>query len=315
MTAAPDTTELTPPRAGTLGPPDPAAGLQAAPAAGSLLGLVIRRLLRHRVAVAALAYLIVLIGAAILADIITARSPYSIDFRAVMAPPSEAYPLGTDTAGRDVWARLLHGARVSLTVGFAAVLLSQTVGITLGLLAGHYGGWVDALLMRITDAILCFPWLVLMIVFAAAFGSGLDKIILVIGLVSWPPVARLVRGQILSLREYDYITAARVVGVKDRTIILRHLLPNVVPFVIVAATFGVAYAILNEAALSFLGLGIAVPEASWGNMLSDAQSIGTMENAPWFWIAPGIAITTTVLAITLVGDGLRDALDPRSLIK
>ena len=306
MTAAPDTTELTARSTG--------AG-EAPPAAGSLLGITLRRLLRHRLAVIALVYLIVLVAAAILADVVAANDAYDVDFRAVMAPPSGQYPFGTDTAGRDVWARLLHGARVSLTVGFAAVLLSQSVGITLGLIAGHYGGWIDALLMRITDAILCFPWLVLMIVFAAAFGSGLDKIILVIGLVSWPPVARLVRGQILSLREYDYITAARVVGVKDRTIIMRHLLPNVVPFVIVAATFGVAYAILNEAALSFLGLGIAVPEPSWGNMLSDAQSIGTMETAPWFWIAPGIAITTTVLAITFVGDGLRDALDPRSLVK
>ncbi len=306
MTAAPDMTEL-----GAR----PTGAIDAPQAAGSLLGITIRRLLRHRLAVVALLFLVALVLAAILADVIAANDAYDVDFRAVMAPPSSHYPLGTDTAGRDVWARLLHGARVSLTVGFAAVLLSQSVGITLGLIAGHYGGWIDGFLMRITDAIMCFPSLVLMIVVAAAFGSGLDKIILVIGLISWPPVARLVRGQILSLREYDYITAARVVGVKDRTIILRHLLPNVVPFLIVAATFGVAYAILDEAALSFLGLGIAVPEPSWGNMLSDAQSIGTMETAPWFWVAPGVAITTTVLAITFFGDGLRDALDPRSLIR
>ena len=306
MTAAPDTTQL----AGS-----PLGATEAPETAGSLRGLVLRRLLRHRLAVLSLVYLVALILAAIFADLIAANDPYSIDFRAVTAPPSDQYPLGTDTAGRDVWARLLYGARVSLTVGFAAVLLSQSIGITLGLIAGHYGGWVDGALMRFTDAMMCFPSLVLMIVVAAAFGSGLDKIILVIGLISWPPVARLVRGQLLSLREYDYVVASRVIGVKDRTIIVRHLLPNVVPFVIVAATFGVAYAILDEAALSFLGLGIAVPQASWGNMLSDAQSIGTMESAPWFWIAPGIAITTTVLAITFLGDGLRDALDPRSLIK
>jgi peptide/nickel transport system permease protein len=306
MTATADTTQL----AGT-----PTGAVETPPSTGSLRGLVLRRLLRHRLAVISLIYLIALIVLAVFADFFAANDPYSINFRAVMAPPSDVYPLGTDTAGRDVWARLLYGARVSLTVGFAAVLLSQSIGITLGLLAGHYGGWLDGAIMRFTDAMMCFPSLVLMIVVAAAFGSGLDKIVLVIGLISWPPVARLVRGQLLALREYDYVIASRVIGVQDRTIILRHLLPNVVPFVIVAATFGVAYAILDEAALSFLGLGIAVPEPSWGNMLSDAQSIGTMEQAPWFWIAPGIAITTTVLAITFLGDGLRDALDPRSLIK
>jgi peptide/nickel transport system permease protein len=277
--------------------------------------LALRRLVRHRLAVVALVFLFVLIALAVLAPLVAPLGPYNIDFKNVLAPPSARYVIGTDTAGRDVLARLLYGARVSLTVGFAAVVISQSVGITVGMLAGNYGGWIDQVLMRLTDAIMCFPSLVLMIVVAAAFGAGLERTILVIGFISWPPVARLVRGQILSVRENDYVTAARVIGVTDRTIMIRHLLPNVVPFVVVAATFGVAYAILDEAALSFLGLGVPVPESSWGNMLSDAQSISVMTMAPWFWIPPGILISATVLAITFIGDGLRDALDPRTLVK
>jgi peptide/nickel transport system permease protein len=277
--------------------------------------LVLLRLLRHRLAVASLIFLVVLVAAAVFAPILAPRGPYAVDFRNVLAPPSSEYLLGTDTAGRDVWARLLYGARISLAVGFAAVVISQTLGTVLGLIAGHYGGRVDQALMRLTDAFMCFPTLVLMIVIAAAFGAGLEKTILVIGLVSWPPVARLVRGQILGLRETDYISAARVVGVRDRSLMVRHLLPNVVPFIIVAATFGVAAAILDEAALSFLGLGVPIPEPSWGNMLTEAQNVSVMTMAPWFWVPPGIAISLTVLAITFIGDGLRDALDPRTLVK
>jgi len=277
--------------------------------------LVLRRLLRHRLAVVSLVFLFLLIVVAVLAPVVAPIGPYRIDFRHVLTPPDSTFILGTDTAGRDVWARLVYGARVSLTVGFAAVLISQTVGISLGMIAGHYGGWLDQVLMRATDAIMCFPSLVLMIVVAAAFGAGLSRTILVIGFISWPPVARLVRGQILGLRESEYVTASRVVGVGDRSIMVRHLFPNVVPYVVVAATFGVAYAILDEAALSFLGLGVPVPEPSWGNMLSDAQSISVMTMAPWFWIPPGIMISATVLAITFIGDGLRDALDPRTLVK
>jgi peptide/nickel transport system permease protein len=256
--------------------------------------------------------LVVLTALVVLADVIAPAGPFAIDYRAVLQPPSAAHVLGTDAAGRDVLARLLNGGRVSLAVGLVAVVISQVVGIALGTMAGYYGGRVDSLIMRFTDVVMCFPALVLMLVIAAAFGAGLSRTMIVIGAISWPPIARLVRGQVLSLRERDFVVAVRTLGVGDLGLFGRHLLPNVLPYVIVSATFGVADAILTEAALSFLGLGVPVPVPSWGNMLSDAQSLSVLTLAPWLWAPPGIFVSITVLAVTFLGDGLRDALDPRS---
>lgn len=273
-----------------------------------------RRLWHHRLARVSLVLLVLITLSAIFADLIAPQGPYAIDFTTVLKPPSPTHLLGTDATGRDVLARLLTGGRVSLSVGLVAVLIAQSVGISLGAIAGYYGGRVDHLIMRFTDIVMCFPALVLMLVIAAAFGPGLSRTMLVIGAISWPPIARLVRGQMLSIREHEFVIAARTVGIADLQLFLRHLLPNVVPYVIVSATFGVADAILTEAALSFLGLGVPVPVPSWGNMLSDAQSISVLTLDPWLWVPPGILVSTTVLAITFLGDGLRDALDPRALV-
>jgi peptide/nickel transport system permease protein len=284
---------------------------EIAPPSG-LVRRTMQGLWRHQLARVSIFVLAILAALAVFADVLAPRGPFAIDYTAVLQPPSATYVLGTDAAGRDVLARLLTGARVSLAVGLVAVLIAQVVGIALGAIAGYYGGRVDQLIMRTTDVVMCFPALVLMLVVAAAFGAGLSRTMVVIGAISWPPIARLVRGQILSLRERDFIIASRTIGVRDRDLFLRHLLPNVLPYVIVSATFGVAEAILLEAALSFLGLGVPIPVPSWGNMLTDAQSLSVLTLAPWLWVPPGLLVAITVLAITFTGDGLRDALDPRT---
>ena len=204
---------------------------------------------------------------------------------------------------------------LSLSVGAVAVVVSQVIGILLGALAGYYGGAVDTAIMRVTDIMLCFPWLIFMLVLSAAFGAGLFGTMVAIGISSWPAVARLVRAEFLSLRERDFVLAARCIGVPDRRQVFRHILPNVVPYLMVSATFGIAGAIMAEASLSFLGLGVPIPTPSWGNMITAAQSLRVLTQAPWFWLPPGIAISLTILAINFIGDGLRDALDPRALVK
>ncbi|MBI3941844.1 MAG: ABC transporter permease [Chloroflexi bacterium] len=277
--------------------------------------LVWRRFRRHRLAVASLVLLFLIVLLALLADVIAPRGPYAIDYDHILTRPDARFILGTDTSGRDVWARVVVGARVSLAVGAVAVVITQIIGILLGSLAGFYGSAVDNIIMRLTDVMLCFPTLILMLVVAAAFGAGIDRTMLVIGVISWPSLCRLVRGEILSLRERDFVLAARSMGATDRGLIMRHILPNVVPYLIVNATFGVAGAILSEASLSFLGLGVSVPIPSWGNMITAAQTISVLTRAPWYWLPPGLAISLTVLAINFIGDGLRDALDPRALAK
>ena len=277
----------------------------------SLTRMAIRRFMRHRLAVIGTVILVVIIAMALFADFISSR-PFFTDVKAVNQPPSVEHLLGTDRSGRDVWARVVHGARTSLVVGLGAVALYVVIGTLLGGLAGMLGGWVDNLIMRATDTLMSIPTLLLVIVFVAAIGPSLGSVVTVIGLLGWPGAARLVRGQLLSLREAEFVTAARVVGVSNKNILLRHLIPNIVSSLAVLATFGVASAIILEAGLSFLGLGVKIPIPSWGEMINAAQSPSVLIDTPWLWIAPGVAIAMTVLAVNFIGDGLRDALDPRT---
>ena len=286
---------------------------QKAPRGESLWSKARRRFLRHRLALAGLVILGVMVILAAFAPLFTRYSPIELNLAAMSQPPSTEHWLGTDTLGRDVWSRILYGGRVSLSVGLVAVTISTVLGILIGGLAGYAGGWVDMLLMRFTDMVMTFPSLVIIITVAAMLGPSIYNTMIVIGALTWTGTARLVRGQFLSLREQQFVLAARSIGVEPRSIMLRHLMPNVLSSITVAATFGMANAILQEASLSFLGLGVQTPTPSWGNMLRDAQTLSILEGMPWLWLAPGIMIALAVLSINFIGDGLRDAIDPRSL--
>ncbi|MGD9712180.1 MAG: oligopeptide ABC transporter permease, partial [Thermomicrobiales bacterium] len=240
----------------------------------------------------------------------TPYSPTGIDLQAYRLGPNSDHWLGTDTAGRDVFTRLLYAGRVSLSVGLVAVSIYTVIGVVLGALAGYFGGWVDSVIMRLADVVLSFPSLIIIITLASVLGPSIYNVMLAIGLLGWPPIARLLRGQLLSLRETEFILGARSIGSSDMRLIFRHMLPNAMAPVLVAATFGIAYAILIEAGLSFLGLGVQPPTPSWGNMLTDAQQLTVLESMPWLWLPPGAMIALAVLSINFIGDGLRDALDP-----
>jgi peptide/nickel transport system permease protein len=270
------------------------------------------RFLRHRLAVAGAVFLLAVGAVAVLAPIVAPHSPTEVDIRAFRSPPSPEHPLGTDLIGRDVLSRLIYASQVSLTIGVLASSLAVVIGTALGAIAGYYRGSLDAVLMRLTDMVLAFPPLVIVLVAVSVIGPSIESVILVLGGLTWPTSCRIVRSSYLSLRELEFTLAARTVGAGDGAIILRHLLPNALGPVLVAASLGAAGAILSEAALSFIGLGVQPPTPSWGNMLVDAQSLTILRTMPWIWLPPGLAILLTVLAINFVGDGIRDALDPRS---
>lgn len=277
-----------------------------------LVRLAARRFRRHRLAMIGLVMLIVVVLTAVFLPLLVPLDPLATDYENIRKPPSEGHLLGGDLSGRDVWARVVHGTRVSLVAGLGAMFVFITIGTIIGAIAGAFGGWADQALMRFTDIILAIPPLLLIIVFISIVGPSLQSVIAVIGLVFWPATARLVRGQLLTLREAEFVTASRVLGVRQRHIIVRHLLPNIFGPLTVVATFGVASAILIEAALSFLGLGVRPPTPSLGDMITPARSPTVLQDLLWVWVPAGIVIAIIVMSVNWVGDGLRDALDPRA---
>jgi peptide/nickel transport system permease protein len=265
---------------------------------------------RNRLASGSAAVIFLLLFLTVGASLVAPRDPLYIDMSHKFARPGEAgFLLGADELGRDVLSRLLHAGRVSLSVGLVTALIAVLVGSILGGVAGFYGGAADASIMRLADVLLSMPAIFLLLALSAFLRPSAASITLIIGLTSWMSVARLVRGQILSLKEQEFVIAARAIGANDRRLIFRQLLPNAVPPVLVAATLTVAMAILLESSLSYLGYGIQPPTASWGNMLNNAQTY--VLYAPWVAVYPGLMITVTVLSFNFAGDGLRDALDPR----
>jgi peptide/nickel transport system permease protein len=267
------------------------------------------RFRRNRFAMAGAVVVAGLFLLSLLAPFITPSDPNTIDAYHVLLPPSTSHWMGTDELGRDVLTRVIYGARISLKVGFVAVGIAITIGTMVGLFAGFYGGWVDSLLMRFVDIMLCFPTFFLILAVIALLEPSIWYIMLIIGITGWMGVARLVRAEVLSIKERDFITAARSIGASNARIIFRHILPNAAAPVFVAATLGVAGAILTESALSFLGIGVQPPTPSWGNILTSGKDY--LEFAWWLSLFPGVAILITVLAYNLLGEGIRDALDPR----
>jgi peptide/nickel transport system permease protein len=274
-----------------------------------------RRFRRHRLALIGSSILVILVLAAVFAPVISPYDPNKPSFREPLLEPSPAHWMGTDDLGRDLLSRLIYGSRVSLSVGLVAVSIYMLIGTILGLLAGYLGGAVDQAVMRVTDAVMSFPSLLIIIVAVSIVGPSIYNVMLAIGLLQWPRIARLARGQVLYLREMDFITAAACIGVPTGRVLFLHLLPNLTAELTVAATFGVADAIIIEAGLSFLGLGVQPPLASWGNLLTAAQSYRFLTQSPWMWIPPGLLISVATISINLVGDALRDALDPRAVLR
>jgi len=270
---------------------------------------ITRRLLRNRLTVAGGLVIVFFFLVAAFPALFTSQNPARIDVANILRPPSAAHPLGTDDLGRDVLARVVYGARVSMKVGFVAVGIAMAIGLVLGLLAGFHGGRVDMVLMRFVDIMLCFPTFFLILAAIAFLSPSIVIIMAVIGLTGWMGVARLVRAETLSLKERDFVAAARAQGAGTLRIVFRHILPNALAPILVAATLGVAGAILTESALSFLGIGVQPPTPSWGNILTVGKNY--IEFAWWLSLFPGLAILVTVLGYNLLGEGIRDATDPR----
>lgn len=273
----------------------------------------VRRFLRHRMAVVGAVILLTLGLISLAAPLIAPHDPVEVDVTAIKKPPSADHLLGTDYAGRDVLSRLIWGGRVSMSVGLVAAGIAVTIGTVLGLISGFSGRWVDFWLQRLTEVVMTIPTFIMIITLVAVLGPSIFNIMFVIGIFGWTGTCRLVRGETLSVRERDFVLASRCVGASPLRIMFRHILPNVVAPIIVAGTFMIAGAILSEAGLSFLGLGVRMPTPTWGNMLTNAQSITVLESMPWLWLPPGLLITLVVLSINFLGDALRDALDPRLL--
>jgi peptide/nickel transport system permease protein len=266
----------------------------------------------NRLAIIGFVFVAVLVVVAIFAPLIATHNVGATDLSMRYLPPSSAHFFGTDATGRDIFSRVVFGARISLRVGLTVVLISSIVGTIFGALAGYYGGWVDRIMSGyVFNVFLAFPGLLLAIALVAFLGAGLNKLIFALCIIGWVGYARLMRGQVLKVREYDFVQAARALGASDLRILVVHILPNAIQPLIVQASLGMAGAVLSEASLSFLGLGVPPPAPSWGVMIEEARDLSTLQAAPHALLFPGIAIALAVLAFNFIGDGLRERLDPR----
>lgn len=275
----------------------------------------LKRFCKNRLAVIGL---IVLVLITVTVLIVPPSLPYDeaqIDAAAFNAPPSIEHILGTDTTGRDVLSRLLYGGRVSLFVGVVSTLISVVIGIPLGLLAAFYRGWFETLVMRATDIFMTIPSTILILFLVSMFGPSIVTVTVVIGVLGWTKFARQIYGTVLSVREKDYVEGGKAIGQRDSVIITRYILPNAIAPIFISITFRIASAIILESSLSFLGMGVQMPAASWGNMLYNAQSISILKNGQWMWLPPGLMLMITILSINFIGNGLRDALDPKTSIR
>jgi len=268
-----------------------------------------RNFTKNRLALLGAAVVIVLFIVSIFASYLSSYSPDQIDVTQILNPPSRAHIFGTDELGRDVFTRILYGSRISLKVGFVAVGIATLIGVILGSISGFYGKWVDSLVMRVVDIMLCFPSFFLILAVISILEPSIYNIMIVIGVTGWMGVARLVRAEFLSLKERDFVVAARAIGAGNLRVMFSHVLPNAMAPVLVSATLGVAAAVLTESALSFLGIGVQPPTPSWGNILTEGKD--NIEIAWWLSLFPGFAILITVLSYNLLGEGIRDSLDPR----
>ncbi|USD80931.1 ABC transporter permease [Bacillus safensis] len=279
----------------------------------TMLRLFCEKFFKNKLAVAGSVILLIIIFSAMFAPVIAPYTPEQQDLLKRLQPPSAEHFMGTDKFGRDIFSRVLYGARVSLLVGFVSVLGAITIGTVVGAVAGYFKGFVDSLLMRFVDVVLSIPDIFLLITLVTIFKPGIDKLILIFALTGWTTTARLIRSEFLSLRTREFVLAARTIGTKNHVIIFSHILPNCIGPIIVSATLKVGSVILAESTLSYLGFGIQPPTASWGNMLQDAQNFSIMVQAWWYPLFPGLFILLTVLCFNFLGDGLRDALDPKKL--
>jgi len=277
----------------------------------SYWGSVLFRFRKNKLAMISLILLTIVVISCILVPIISTRDYISTDVDNRDLAPSWEHPFGTDQIGRDLFVRFFNGGRISLGIALVVVVFECFIGVILGGIAGYYRGAVDAIIMRLCEILLSFPFLMFCITIVAVFGNSLPTLIFVLVFLSWPLIARIVRGQILTLRELEYMEACEALGISDFRRIFRHLLPNVLAYVIVYATLGMASVILTETALSFLGLGVSPPTPTWGNMIQDARNITILRERWWYWIPPGLGIFISVMCFNLVGDGLRDAIDPK----
>ena len=279
----------------------------------SYWGQVLSRLRKNKMAMISLYILIIIIALCIIIPII---SPYEIQTTNLSGKdqkPNSRHLLGTDLIGRDIFTRLFYAGRISLGIALATVIIECLIGVVLGSLSGFYGGIIDSIIMRITEMFMSFPFMIICITVVAVFGNSIPNLILVLAILSWPNIARIVRGQILVLREMEYMEACEALGISDLRRIFKHLLPNVSAYVIVYATLGMASVILVETSLSFLGLGVSPPTPTWGNMIQEARNILIIQQKWWYWVPPGTAIFISVMCFNILGDGIRDALDPKMM--
>lgn len=272
----------------------------------------VRKFVRDKKAMFGLAIVLILLLAVIFLPLLMDLDPYTTDRLAGFnAKPSAAHPFGTDDVGRDLFARVLYGGRISLFVGFASTLVSVAIGIPLGLIAGYFRGWAEAIIMRTADAFMSFPSMVLILVLVAVFGPSILTVTMVIGVLGWTSIAKLIYGNVLSIRESEYVQAARAIGTSTPKILFSEVLPNAITPVWANISFRIAGAVLTESSLSFLGMGVQTPQASWGNIIYAAQNLLVLTARPWVWLPPGICIVLVAVGFNFIGEGIRDALDPK----